>query len=405
MATPVCRSATRGRALTGTPSASTITPASARRRAEDPMAAPEPQAAPKTPRHPLVEKILAGSAADSIRLTAARGALPLPLQDLVYAQICLLQDEQPAVVQAATESLGKMTGETLAPILRDPGCDPIVLDHFARTGRLAGDALEAVIAHPAVLDATLESVAANAPGETLNLIVTNEVRLIKNPRLLEVLRANPHLLPDDRRRLAELERDFIGKEEIKIRPATAPAPVPEAAPPEGEPPPPEGEIAPPILTEEQERNFEEALKRTPAFQKIMRLNVAERLQLAMKGSAEERAILVRDTARVVAGAVLKSPKLSGSEITGFAAMRNVSEEILRVIASKKEWTKSYSTVHAPGRNPKTPPGLTSQFLPRLGTRDLRIVAGDKNIPELVRRNARNLFLARTQPSKKMKKAH
>ena len=56
-------------------------------------------------------------------------------------------------------------------------------------------------------------------------------------------------------------------------------------------------------------------------------------------------------------------------------------------------------------NPKTPPGLTVQFLPRLGTRDLRIVAGDKNIPELVRRNARNLFLARTQPSKRMKKAH
>ena len=369
------------------------------------MADPEPQVASKTARHPLVERILSGSAAESIRLTAARGALPLPLQDLVYAQICLLQDEQPAVVQAATESLGKMTGETLAPILRDPGCDPIVLDHFARTGRLAGDALEAVIAHPAVLDATLESVAANAPGETLNLIVTNEVRLIKNPRLLEVLRANPHLLPDDRRRLAELERDFIGKEEIKIRPATAPAPVLEAAPPEGEPPPPEGEMAPPILTEEEERNFEEALKRTPAFQKIMRLNVAERLQLAMKGSAEERAILVRDTARMVAGAVLKSPKLSDSEITGFAAMRNVTEEILRVIASKKEWTKSYSTVHALVRNPKTPPGLTVQFLPRLGTRDLRIVAGDKNIPELVRRNARNLFLARTQPSKKMKKAH
>ncbi len=372
------------------------------------MAVPEPQAATKTTRHPLVEKILAGSAAESIRLTAARGALPLPLQDLVYAQICLLQDEQPAVVQAASESLRKMTGETLAPILRDPGCDAIVLDYFARSGRLAGDALEAAIAHPAVLDATLEAVAASAPGETLNLIVTNEVRLIKNPRLLEVLRANPHLLPDDRRRLAELERDFIGKEEIKIRPA-APAPLPEAppeaAPPEGEAPPPEGEAAPPILTEEEERNFEEALKRTPAFQKIMRLNVAERLQLAMKGNAEERAILIRDTARMVAGGVLKSTKLSASEIAGFAAMRSVTEDILRVIASKKEWTKSYSTVHALVRNPKTPPGLTVQFLPRLGTRDLRIVAGDKNIPELVRRNARNLFLARTQPSKKMKKAH
>ncbi|HYS04072.1 MAG TPA: hypothetical protein VEW47_02670 [Candidatus Dormibacteraeota bacterium] len=373
------------------------------------MAAPEPQAAPKPPRHPLVEKILAGSAAESIRLTAARGALPLPLQDLVYTQICLLQDEQPAVVEAASESLGKMTGETLAPLLRDPGCDPIVLDYFARSGRLAGDALEAAIAHPAVLDATLEAVAASAPGETLNLIVTNEVRLIRNPRLLEVLRSNAQLSPDNRRRLAELERDFIGKEEIKIRPAAPQAPAGEApleaAPPEGEAPPPEGEAAPPLMTEEEEKNFEEELRRTPAFQKIMKLNVAERLQLAMKGEAEERAILIRDTARIVAGAVLKSPKLSNNEITVFASMRSVTEDILRTIASKKEWTKSYTTVHALVRNPKTPPGLTVQFLPRLGTRDLRIVAGDKNIPELVRRNARNLFLARTQPSKRMKKAH
>src|SRR6266850_4724951 len=279
MATPVCRSAIPEHAPTATPSASMITAASAPPRGEGRMGTPEAQSAPKATRHPLVERILAGSAADSIRLTAARGALPLPLQDLVYTQICLLQDEQPAVVEAASESLGKMTGETLAPLLRDPGCDPIVLDYFARSGRLAGDALEAAIAHPAVLDATLEAVAASAPGETLNLIVTNEVRLIRNPRLLEVLRANPQLSGDNRRRLAELERDFIGKEEIKIHPAAAPPTVPEApleaVPPEGEAPPPEGEAGPPILTEEEERSFEEALRRTPAFQKIMKLNVAE----------------------------------------------------------------------------------------------------------------------------------
>ena len=108
----------------------------------------------------------------------------------------------------------------------------------------------------------------------------------------------------------------------------------------------------------------------------------------------------------IASAVLKSPKLSDSEVTGFAAMRSVTEEILRTIASKKEWTKNYHTVHALVRNPKTPPGLTLQFLARLGNRDLKIVAGDKNIPDLVRRNARNMFIVRTQPPKKMgKKAH
>ena len=109
---------------------------------------------------------------------------------------------------------------------------------------------------------------------------------------------------------------------------------------------------------------------------------------------------------MVGQAVLKSPKLSDNEITTFAAMRNIHEDILRVIASKKEWTKTYATIHALVRNPKTPPGLTLQFLARLGNRDLKIVVSDKNIPELVRRQARNMFVVRTQPPKKMgKKAH
>ena len=383
------------------------------------MAATEPQGGAPKARHPLVEQILSGTAPEAIRMTAARGALPLPLQDLVYAQICLLHDALPQVVGAATESLAKMTGEALLPLLRDPGCEPILVDYFVRCGRLTGGALEAAIAHPAIMDATLETAAAAAMEETLNLIVTNEVRIIKNPHLLEILRANPNLTADNRRRLAELERDFIGKEELRVRPSRAvpreepQAPgeaLPEGALPEGVPAEggeaPAEAAAPPVMTEEEERQYEEALKKTPTFQKIMKMNVAERVQLAMKGNAEERAILIRDTAKLVAHQVLKSPKLSDHEVASFARMRSIHEDMLRAIASRKDWTKAYATVHALVRNPKTPPGLTIQFLPRLGNRDLKVVTGDKNIPELVRRQARNLFLIRTQPPKKMgKKAH
>ena len=383
--------------------------------AAEPLGTESPAAAPRA-RHPLVEKILSGTAPEAIRMTAARGALPLPLQDLVYAQICLLHDELPQVVQAATGSLAKITPEALIPLLRDPGCETVLIDHFVRSGRLTGNALEAAIAHPAVMDATLESAASEGTEEVLNLIVTNEVRIIRNPHLLEILRGNPNLSADNRRRLAELERDFIGKEQLRVRPATAPAaePVPEALPEgaaaegaaaEVEEPPAHDSVAP-VMTEEEEARYEEELKKTPVFQKIMKMNVAERVQLAMKGSAEERAILIRDTAKMVALQVLKSPKLSDNEISSFAKMRNIHEDMLRVIATRKDWTKAYATVHALVRNPKTPPGLTIQFLPRLGNRDLKIVCGDKNIPELVRRQARNLFLIRTQPPKKAgKKAH
>jgi hypothetical protein len=370
------------------------------------MASPEPAApAPGAGRHPLVERILAGTAPDALRLGAARGALPLPAGDLAYLQVSLLKDPSPEIAGAAGESLAGLDEAALLALVADPTCDAVVLDHFLRSGRLQGAALEAAVAHPSVPDAALEEIAVKGAAAVLSLLVTNEVRIIGNPKLLDLLRGNRSLLPDDRRRLTELERDYVGKESLRLKEH------PVAEPEEAEiPPVPEGEVepgTPPVfMSPEQEKEYEEQLRKTPTFQRVMKMNVAERVQLAMKGNAEERAILVRDTAKMVALQVLRSPKLNGQEIVAYAHMRNIHEDVIRVIAGHREWTKSYHVAHALVRNPKTPPGLSVQFLARLGTRDLKIVLGDKNIPELVRRQARNLFLVRTQPPKKaFKKAH
>jgi len=369
-------------------------------------------------RHPLVERVLAPGAPEAVRLGAARGALPIPLLDLTYLQVILLGDPAPAVAGSARDSLGKLQAQTLLSLLRDPACDPVLLDHFARSGRLGGESLEAAIAHPSIPDETLDALAASADADTLTLIVTNEVRIIAHPLLLSKLRSNPRLTGHLRRRLAELESDSIGHDPIRL-PTAAPVAAPDGPTPvTGLPHPPddseapgqevaqeEGE-APPVFDPFEEEQYEEALRKTDAYQRITHLDVAQRNLLAMKGSSVERAILIRDTARTVAQAVLKNPRLSESEITTFARMRNIHEDILRSLANSREWTKSYAVAHALVRNPKTPPGLSVQFLGRLGTRDLKIAMGDKNIPELVRRNARNLFLARTEPAKKaLKKAH
>src|SRR6185503_4092358 len=260
--------ATPARRHTATPSGSTISRASARGASGGHVGAAEPLAAPSRARHPLVEKILSGTAPEAIRMTAARGALPLPLQDLVYAQICLLHDELPQVVQAATGSLATISLEALIPLLRDPGCEAVLIDHFVRSGRLTGDALEAAIAHPAVMDATLESAASEGTEEALNLIVTKDVRIIKNPHLLEILRGNPNLSADNRRRLLELERDFVGKEQLRVRPAPAVEPsgpelpgdmlsegTAEGVPAEGEAPVEGADV--PVMPAEEEAQYEE----------------------------------------------------------------------------------------------------------------------------------------------------
>jgi hypothetical protein len=379
------------------------------------MGGAEPARKPEAARHPLVDRALAPDAPESLRLGAARGSLPIPLHDRLHVQLVLLGDRSGAVAAAARDSLAKVSVETVLPVLREPGCEPRLLDHFVRTGRFHGEDLASIIAHPAIDDATLEALAAGTDVETLALIVTNEVRIINNPRLFTALRDNAALPADGRRRLAELERDFIGKDPIRLRAvvtgsgpaAETPAagagtvPVPEVLPGADE-----VEAPPPEIDPAQEQLAEEALRQTDAFQRIMKLNVAERQVLAMKGNSEERGILIRDTARIVSQTVLKNPRLGDGEIASFAAMRNLHEDVLRTIATNREWTKTYAVVVSLIRNPKTPPGLTIQFLGRLGTRDLKIAAGDKNIPEVLRRHARELFLARTQPPKKsFKKAH
>jgi hypothetical protein len=108
----------------------------------------------------------------------------------------------------------------------------------------------------------------------------------------------------------------------------------------------------------------------------------------MKGTREERMILIRDPNKIVAVAVLSSPKLTETEVESIAKMSSVSDEILRIIANTRAWVKSYSVVVALTRNPKTPVAISMNLLSRLAERDLRMLSQDRNIPDILRITAR-----------------
>ena len=133
------------------------------------------------------------------------------------------------------------------------------------------------------------------------------------------------------------------------------------------------------------------------------MSAAEKIQAAMKGNAEARAILVRDPSRLVATKVLKSSKLSEQEIESFANLRNAHNEVLRMIVTNRQWTKTYGVAHALTRNPRTPTGISLTMLNRLVIRDLKNLSSDKNIPEVIRRSAKRLYDLRTTPQTKAKR--
>jgi hypothetical protein len=123
-------------------------------------------------------------------------------------------------------------------------------------------------------------------------------------------------------------------------------------------------------------------------QKLQKMSFTDRMKAAMRGSREVRALLVRDPNKMIAAAVLSSPKLTDAEVESFARMTTISEEILRTIALNRAWLKNYGVVLALTRNPKTPVALSLTLLNRLMERDLTALSTDRNIPDPVRTAAR-----------------
>ena len=124
------------------------------------------------------------------------------------------------------------------------------------------------------------------------------------------------------------------------------------------------------------------------LEKLATMNVPERVKAAMKGTREMRAVLVRDSNKIVSLAVLSSPKVNEAEIESFCRMGNVGEDVLRVIASNRAWTKNYGVISALVRHPKTPIAMTLPLLNRLSERDLKGLMTNHNVPEVVRLSAR-----------------
>lgn len=133
---------------------------------------------------------------------------------------------------------------------------------------------------------------------------------------------------------------------------------------------------------------EEGERRQSLTQQIAKMGFTERVKAALKGTREMRTLLVRDPNKVVALSVLSSPKVSETEVEGYARMPTVSEDVLRAIGSNRAWLKNYGITVGLTRNPKTPLALSLTLMNRLNDRDLSMLSMDRNVPEPLRVAAR-----------------
>lgn len=127
------------------------------------------------------------------------------------------------------------------------------------------------------------------------------------------------------------------------------------------------------------------------LQKIQRLTIPERRQLALKGGREIRSILIKDPNKEVVLTVLENAKITDTEVEIISRSRSIPDEALRKITKKREWIKNYAIVLAVVTNPKTPSGMAVTLINELKTKDLSLLEKNKNIPEAVRSAAKRLL--------------
>jgi len=355
-----------------------------------------------TPVEALVKRILEGRAPLVLRQAAARGALPLPRTLLTRVYVHLLEDSEGQVRETARANLEALDVEAIGEVLSDPGCVPEILRYF--TPRAARDTAlaEKLAFHPAVPDDALSVLASEGSASVIDLVLTNQQRLLTCPGLLDRLTVNPALRPDQRGRILDL-LDGLVRHEARTSTGVTESDVlseDEAAEEAARLLNVEvGELfaASEILGADELERAEDPLLRS-TFSRIVNLTPGQKAVLAMKGGREERMILARDTNKVVALSVLKNPRLTEEDVEEIAATRNVSEEVLRSLGSSREWAKRYPVALALVRNPRTPPGISVNFVSRLTAQDLRGLCNDKNVPEIVRRMAKRTHELRTQQS-------
>jgi hypothetical protein len=140
-------------------------------------------------------------------------------------------------------------------------------------------------------------------------------------------------------------------------------------------------------------------RRQTLIQRLAKMTVAQRVQFAMKGGSEARRTLIRDSNKVVQRAVLQSPRLTDQEVEAFAAMSSLTDEILRSIASNRNFRKNYVVVRNLLNNPKTPLDVSLHMLPMLNAVDLKRLTTNKNVPETLRTTATKLQRTRIELKK------
>ena len=373
--------------------------------------------------------------------SAARGSLSVTPAEMIEILVYLALHHKGLGQQAKLTLAGWDEKASLAAA-SDPAASPEVLGYFSSLENLRTVLLPALVENPSVTEEALGKLASHG-ARSIAVMLLASARVMNSPALLKELQSNSNLRPDELaevgKKLAALTPEAAGAdseteradsvseqtlasflkenaaevESDKDKPFQPIGPIhDELGTHLAEPGPaamastssamssagsataraaPGTAAALAAAHARQHAAADYVERRDSTLQKIAKLDIKGRIALAIRGSKEDRSILIRDGTKVVALAVLESPKVTETEAEGFALQKNVLEAVLRHIPLKRRFAKNYNIMRNLVYNPRTPIDLSLGLMKGLLVHDLKNLSGNKEIPDTIRKMALRLF--------------
>jgi len=399
----------------------------------------------------MIDLVRKSQMSSNMMQAAARGALAVAPAEMIEILVHLALHNK-VFGELARMTLAGWDEKASIGVASDPATSKEVLEYLISPKNLRPALLPALLENRSITEEELKELATTGSRTIVDAMLISR-RVALSPGLIEALKSNPRLRANE---LAAVSAPpAVEKvQEGPLQPLPAKAAQPANAPSDGAPFPPSAEDA--EIEDEQvlaqaidyylqanaaelatlsDKPFEavrpthEELptdgkpepgapkatsfalrpakkpaapgeeRRDSTLQKIAKLDVKGRIALAMRGSKEERSILIRDGTKLVALAVLDSPKISDGEVEKFALQKNVLEAVLRQIPLKRRFAKNYTIMRNLVFNPRTPIDLSLGLMKNLLVHDLKNLSGNKEVSETIRKLALRMFKQKTEKKK------
>lgn len=321
-----------------------------------------------------VAKIMSKWGGHSIRLAAARGALPMSGPNLVTVLFVFYHGENLELKEESLDTLKTLPAQILLAALSQVELHPSIIDFIVKLRYLDSVVMQAALSHRMIGIRSLLFLAKNSTGDVLDMLSHNDEAL----RKADVLRTEI---------INNIHADKVMKQRLGwVEPTPEPEPVVE---PQSDANAEDEEAESPVEEEIEEESRSK-------YQQLQDMPVADKIKMALTGDKEWRTLLIRESNKLVNTAVLKNPRVSEGEVLAVAKNRSASEELIRIVLLNRDWIKLYDIKKALAVHPRTPLQKAVRYMTFLSEKDLRELAKSRDVGQAIVNNAKRMLMAKTR---------